>query len=68
MTDRRKDNLLRLATVRDRTGLSRTTIYRRMDAGRFPRSTPISDGLVAWYEGDINDWVQDPMGWHPAGA
>jgi len=66
MSDRRTDNLIRFATVRDRTGLSRTTIYRRMAAGKFPPSKPISDGLVAWYESDINAWVEDPMGWRVA--
>lgn len=62
MTDR---TLLRLAAVKARTGLSRTTIYRRMDAGTFPRSIQISLGLVGWYEADIDGWVADPMGWRP---
>ncbi|WP_334182090.1 helix-turn-helix transcriptional regulator [Novosphingobium sp.] len=56
-------SILRLAAVKARTGLSRTTIYRRMDAGTFPRSTQISPGLVGWYEADIDSWVADPMGW-----
>jgi len=64
--DRRRDNLLRLADVKARTKLSRTTIYRRISAGTFPPSTPISDGLVAWYESDIDAWVADPMGWRAA--
>lgn len=63
--DRSRDNLLRLAEVRVRTSLSRTTIYRRMAAGTFPAATPISAGLVAWYEQDINAWVANPMGWRP---
>jgi prophage regulatory protein len=62
----RGEKLLRFGTVRDRTGLSRTTIYRRIAAGKFPPSKPISDGLVAWYESDINAWVEDPMGWRVA--
>jgi prophage regulatory protein len=61
--DRRRDSLVRLAEVKARTGLSRTTIYRRMDAGTFPPSKPISAGLVAWYESDIDAWVENPMGW-----
>lgn len=66
MTDRSRDNLLRLADVKGRTSLSRTTIYRRIALGTFPPSVPISDGLVAWYESDINAWVADPMGWKVA--
>lgn len=66
MTDR-TTSFLRLVAVRARTGLSRTTIYRRMEAGTFPHSVQISPGLVAWYEADIDSWVADPMGW-TAGA
>lgn len=62
-TDRRRDTLLRLRDVKGRTGLSRSTIYRRMGAGTFPRSVQISAGLVAWYQTDIDAWVADPMGW-----
>ena len=64
--DRRRDNLLRLADVKARTKLSRTTIYRRISAGTFPPSHPISEGLVAWYESDIDAWVANPMGWRAA--
>lgn len=61
--DRSRDSLLRLAKVRARTALSRTTIYRRIAAGTFPPSVPISVGLVAWYQSDIDAWVANPMGW-----
>lgn len=61
--DRKHDSLLRFAAVKARTGLSRTTIQRRVNAGTFPASKPISAGLVAWYESDIDAWVADPMGW-----
>jgi prophage regulatory protein len=66
MTDRSRDNLLRLADVKARTKISRTTIYRRIEAGSFPRPIQLSAGLVAWYETDINAWVADPMGWQSA--
>ncbi|HEX2594769.1 MAG TPA: AlpA family phage regulatory protein [Rhizomicrobium sp.] len=68
MTDRSRDNLLRLPEVKARTKLSRTTIYRRIAAGRFPASFPISSGLAAWYESDIDAWVADPMGWRSEAA
>lgn len=59
---------LRLSAVKARTGLSRTTIYRRMEAGTFPRAVPISAGLVGWRETDIDRWVADPMGWRADAA
>lgn len=61
--DRLRDSLVRLPDVKARTGLSRATIYRRMGAGTFPPSKPLSAGMVAWYESDINAWVADPMAW-----
>lgn len=66
MIDRSRDNLLRIREVAARTKLSRTTIYRKIAAGSFPRPINISIGLVAWYEGDINSWVADPAGWSAA--
>jgi len=63
MTDRRHDNLLRLPEVRARCKLSRTTIYRKMNAGTFPRSIRISEGVTAWYESDIDTWIANPMEW-----
>lgn len=63
VTDHRKDNLLRLTEVKARTGLGRTTIYRRIGEGTFPGPIRISAGLVAWYESEIDSWVANPMGW-----
>ncbi|WP_332836099.1 helix-turn-helix transcriptional regulator [Flavisphingomonas formosensis] len=63
MIDRSRDNLLRFREVKDRTKLSRSTIYDRIGKGTFPPSVQISAGLVAWYESDINAWVANPMGW-----
>lgn len=61
MKDRSRDSLIRLNDVKRRTGLSRTTIYRKISNGTFPCPTPISEGLVAWYESDINVWVANPI-------
>lgn len=59
--DRRTDSLLRMARVRQRTGLSPATIYRREAAGTFPRRVAIGARSVAWYESDIEDFVAAPM-------
>lgn len=66
MKDRSKDNLLLFKDVRERVKLSRPTIYRKMNAGTFPKSVQISAGLVAWYESDIDAWVSEPMAWSEA--
>ena len=58
--DRRLDRLLRLPDVRERTGLSTPTIYRRQADGTFPKSVQIGANAVAWYESDINEFVACP--------
>lgn len=64
--DRGRDNLLRVREVMSRTTLSSATIYRKIAKGTFPASRRISEGLVAWYESDIDAWIADPMGWNAA--
>jgi len=61
--DRRTDTLLRIADVRQRTGMSTATVYRREAAGTFPPRRQIGPKMVAWYESDIGDWVADPTGY-----
>jgi predicted DNA-binding transcriptional regulator AlpA len=38
--------LLPLATVREMTGLSTSTIYRMMSAGEFPRAVPVDRASI----------------------
>lgn len=61
--DRRKDSLLRMPSVRARTGLSAATIYRREAAGTFPRRQKLGPKSVAWYESDVGEFVADPLGY-----
>lgn len=49
--------LIRLSEVRLRTGLGRSSIYRKMDEGTFPRSRQLSDRAVAWLMSDIDHWI-----------
>lgn len=58
--DRRKDRLLRLGQVKDRTGLSTATVYRREAVGTFPPRVRLGPRSVAWYESDIDDFVEAP--------
>lgn len=50
-------SFLRLATVKARTGLSRSTIYRRMAEGCFPQPISLGGRSVAWVDGDVNAWI-----------
>ncbi|MEG3145676.1 AlpA family phage regulatory protein [Sphingomonas sp. RT2P30] len=55
------DRILRLKTVLDRTGLSRSTLYRKMEAGTFPDRVKIAARCAGWRESAVNAWIRDPM-------
>lgn len=48
--------LLKLKDVIAETSLGSSTIYRRMNAGTFPRHRALGGGRVAWAEADIEEW------------
>lgn len=57
------DRIIRLRTVLDRTGLSRSTVYRKIAEGTFPRQVRISVHGAGWRESAINRWIADPVGY-----
>ncbi|TIM70591.1 MAG: AlpA family phage regulatory protein [Mesorhizobium sp.] len=57
------DRIVRLRTVLARTGLSRSTMYRKIAEGTFPAQIKISVNGAGWRESDINLWVADPVSW-----
>lgn len=54
--------LIRLKEVMARVGMSRSTIYRRMHDGSFPRGHQIGEAMVAWTEGEIDAWITGILG------
>jgi prophage regulatory protein len=66
MTGEQRNRLVRLPEVKDRTGLSRTSIYRKMDAGEFPLAIKLSTNAVAWRETELERWIAAPMEWKAA--
>jgi prophage regulatory protein len=55
------DRLLRLPTVLDRTGLSRSTLYRKIQQGSFPSPVRIATRCTGWREAAVQDWIDDPV-------
>ena len=55
------ERLLRISAVLSRTGLSRSTLYRKIQRGEFPRQVAISQRCSAWRESAINAWLKNPM-------
>lgn len=64
------DRILRLNAVLDRTGLSRSTLYRKMQSGTFPQNVRISTRCAGWRESAVEAWMRNPMSYeaedHPS--
>jgi prophage regulatory protein len=48
--------ILRINTVLERTGLSRSTMYRKMQNGTLPASFKISERCAGWLESAVAEW------------
>ena len=51
--------ILRLPEVQRRTGLSRSTIYVRLDQGRFPKPVSLGARAVGWIESEVDEWIRE---------
>lgn len=51
--------IIRLPQVREKTGLSRSSIYAFMKERKFPLAFPLSENgrSVGWLEKSIDDWI-----------
>ena len=64
----RQKRLIRLPEVLSRTGYGRTTIYRKMEDGSFPRSVKLvgppkdpnafDSRAIAWIEDEVEQWME----------
>ena len=54
--------LLRFPVVRERTGLSRSTIWRLERRGEFPKHHRIAPNIVAWSELEVSRWIEERLG------
>ena len=60
--------LIRLPEVMNRTGYGRTSIYRKMKDGSFPKSVKLGGPLkdpnafdcraIAWIEDEVEQWIE----------
>lgn len=58
----RVTRLIRLPEVQHRVGLGRSTIYRWMAEGRFPKPVQLGGYAVAWTEHEITEWITGRTG------
>ena len=60
-TNQEKLSILRRKQVEKRTGLSRSTIYLRIQEGTFPRQINLGARAVGWLENEIEAWLTARM-------
>ena len=53
--------LLRLNDVMNKTGLSRSSIYKQMSINNFPQQIKLGARIVAWHEGAIDNWISNKL-------
>ena len=67
-TPKQKYRFIRLNEVLSRTGFGRTSIYRKMEDGSFPKSLKLGgppkdpsifdSSAVAWIEDEVDQWIE----------
>ena len=53
--------LIKLKEVMDRTGMAKSTIYKYMDEGSFPKNVKLGVRSVAWVEAEIDKWIMEKI-------
>lgn len=52
---------LRIKDVIATIGLSRTSIYRMIGAGEFPKPVQLTARSVGWWEADVSKWLDERL-------
>lgn len=60
--------LIKLPTVKGRTTLSTSEIYRRIEAGTFPKQIKLGAKSVAWLEHEVSAWIDERVAESVEGA
>ena len=53
--------LIKLKQVMECTGLARSTVYKFMAEGQFPKPVKLGVRMVAWVEAEIQAWVNEKI-------
>ena len=56
-----QQEFIRLNVVQEITSLSKSTIYRLISEGDFPKQIQIGKRAVVWVRSDINDWINQKL-------
>jgi predicted DNA-binding transcriptional regulator AlpA len=56
-----EDRHVRMPEIMRRTGMSKSTVYRRIAQERFPRQILMDAGNIAsWWESEVAEWIANP--------
>ncbi|HGX3309059.1 TPA: helix-turn-helix transcriptional regulator [Pseudomonas aeruginosa] len=53
--------IIRLREVMATTGLARSTVYKYVSEGTFPKPVPLGERCVGWVEEEVHDWVMEKI-------
>ena len=56
-----QQEFIRLNVVQEITSLSKSTIYRLISEGNFPKQVQIGKRAVVWVRSDINNWIKQKL-------
>lgn len=60
-TSRRASRFIRLREVRALIGCSNATIYRMVNAGKFPKQIQLGPNYVRWDEEQVRKWMDERL-------
>ena len=49
--------ILRLDDVIKKVGLSRSSIFKMIDANSFPQSISLNERAIGWLSSEVDDWI-----------
>ena len=49
--------IMRLKDVIDSTGLARSTIYKYIGEGTFPKTVSLGERCIGFVESEVQDWI-----------
>jgi prophage regulatory protein len=53
--------MFRLKEVKEYTGLGRSSIYKYMNEGEFPKSVSLGERAVGWIAEEVEEWLQNKI-------
>ena len=60
--------LERLPQVKARTGLARSTLYRMIACGEFPKNIKLGERVSAWNSAEVDVWIASRITLRDQGA